>query len=111
MHNALLRRHLPALLIAVPALAAAQGKPPAKAGPLDAAAAVPRVAHQSSLRTVPRQADAAVGDWRAANDTVTRIGGWRSYLREAQAPAPGSASAPNATPSAPPVAPPAERRP
>ncbi len=27
-----------------------------------------------------------VPSWRAANDTVARIGGWRAYLREAQRP-------------------------
>lgn len=28
--------------------------------------------------------DAPVADWRAANDRVGGIGGWRTYLREAQ---------------------------
>ena len=27
-----------------------------------------------------------LGSWREANDTVTRIGGWRSYLKESQTP-------------------------
>ncbi len=31
-----------------------------------------------------RFADAPPADWRAANDTVGRIGGWRAYAREAQ---------------------------
>ena len=35
--------------------------------------------------------------WRAANEQVNRVGGWRTYAREAQAPAPapgGAASSP-----------------
>ena len=36
--------------------------------------------------------DETVGSWREANDNVGRIGGWRTYLREAQQPdAPASA--------------------
>lgn len=36
-----------------------------------------------------------VGSWRQANDVVGRVGGWRSYAREAQgAAAPASAGAP-----------------
>jgi hypothetical protein len=30
--------------------------------------------------------DQKLGNWRDANDTVTRIGGWRTYLKEAQTP-------------------------
>lgn len=30
--------------------------------------------------------DQKLGSWREANDTVTQIGGWRAYLKEAQAP-------------------------
>ena len=37
--------------------------------------------------------DQKLGSWREANDTVSRIGGWRTYLREAQ-------SKDSATPSA-----------
>lgn len=28
--------------------------------------------------------DAPIADWRAANDRVGEVGGWRTYLREAQ---------------------------
>lgn len=44
--------------------------------------------------------DQKLGSWREANDTVTRIGGWRTYLKEAQAP-----DAKTPTPAASPVAP------
>jgi hypothetical protein len=37
--------------------------------------------------------DVAVGDWKAANDTVAKIGGWREYARQAQQPD-GKAAAP-----------------
>jgi hypothetical protein len=53
--------------------------------------------------------DQKLGSWREANDTVTRIGGWRTYLKEAQAPgvmesaAPGVSVAPAKSPN--PVAP------
>lgn len=94
-------RCLPAVLLAVPVLAVAQGRPTAMPDPLDAAAPVPPVVHHSSLRARARTADVPVGSWREANDAVARIGGWRSYLREAQTPGPGAAS----------TAAPAERRP
>jgi hypothetical protein len=41
--------------------------------------------------------DQKLGSWREANDTVARIGGWRSYLKESQTPdaeAPGAPRAP-----------------
>lgn len=31
--------------------------------------------------------DQKLSSWRDANDTVTRIGGWRTYLKESQQPA------------------------
>ena len=31
-------------------------------------------------------ADQELGSWREANDTVTQIGGWRTYLKESRAP-------------------------
>ena len=38
--------------------------------------------------------DQKLGSWRDANDTVTRIGGWRAYLKEAQAPSATTAPMP-----------------
>lgn len=42
-------------------------------------------------------------DWKAANDTTARIGGWRAYAKEAAAPAvaPTPAAPPPAGPSKP----------
>ena len=54
--------------------------------------------------------DQKLGSWREANDTVTRIGGWRTYLKEAQTPdvelpVPANAPAAPAAPAPAPVAP------
>ena len=48
---------------------------------------------ESTLSRYKSMTDQKLGSWREANDTVTRIGGWRTYLRESQTPdsiAPGS---------------------
>lgn len=76
--------------------------------PLDAQASIPPLLHASAFLQYQRLADAPVGAWRDANDTVTRIGGWRVYARDAALPASpaasmpaGSASAPGAKPAEP----------
>lgn len=40
----------------------------------------------SAFREYRPFTDSPPSDWRGANDTVGRIGGWRAYAREAQAP-------------------------
>ncbi|MFN3543281.1 MAG: hypothetical protein ACK4UX_00305 [Thiobacillus sp.] len=45
--------------------------------------------------------DEPVQDWRPANDRVGQIGGWRTYLREAQPDAGGSRDQGAPQPSAP----------
>ena len=75
--------------------------PGARPDPLNARASVPAPVYRSSLAPA-RRADAEKPvTWREANDTVTRIGGWRTYAREAQAPevAPAAAAPTPATPS------------
>lgn len=67
--------------------------PPTRPDPTHVDAAVPPLAHHSALLRYRPQSDDARLDWRAANAEVARIGGWRAYLREAQAPEP-AASAP-----------------
>lgn len=64
------------------------------ADPADASIAVPAPAYRSAFAGYRRLADAPLVDWKAANDEVERIGGWRAYAREAAAPAPAAASAP-----------------
>ncbi len=97
------RRWLPALMAAAAALLAGslqaqQTQPPPRPDPLDAKAAVPPVLHRSPLRAYRPAGDTAVGSWKEANDTVTRIGGWRTYLREAARPDPPAAAAPASAP-------------
>lgn len=75
------------------ALTVAAQTPPARPDPLDPQADVPRASYRSPLATYRRAGDIEVGSWREVNDTVTRIGGWRAYTREANRPEP-AASAP-----------------
>ena len=60
--------------------------------PLDPKASIPPLVHGSAFVQYRRLADAPVGSWRDANDTVTRIGGWRAYARDAAQPASPAAS-------------------
>lgn len=73
------------------ALSAAAAPPPAD--PADPKAPVPELRPPSALAGYRRLADPPPLTWREANDRVTRIGGWRSYLREAQAPEPAASGA------------------
>lgn len=81
--------------------AAAQPSRSARPDPLDAAASVPGAHHESAFKGYRRFGATSVVPWRDANDTVDRIGGWRSYAREAQASATPPARAPAAAASAP----------
>ena len=70
--------------------------------PLNAQAEVPPALHRSAFAFYRAVGDAPAAGWREANDIVARIGGWRAYAREAQAPAPMVAPpvpAPAASPS------------
>lgn len=105
-----MRRHhtrwlLPAMLAWATATATAQGAPTSPsarpaADPLDASAQVPTLVYESSLSTYKRLGEIEALSWREANDRVARIGGWRAYAREANAPdapdAPDAADAPGA---------------
>jgi hypothetical protein len=65
--------------------------------PLDPKAPVAAPVHRSAFDHYRRHDDVKPLPWRQANDTVERIGGWRSYAREAAQP-PAAASAPHAAP-------------
>lgn len=52
--------------------------------PADPAARVPVATYRSVFADYRPLGEEVVGDWRAANDEVGRIGGWRAYAREAQ---------------------------
>ncbi|ABM94594.1 multi-Cu oxidase [Methylibium petroleiphilum PM1] len=72
-----------------------QAQPAAKAArpdPLDPKASVPALSYVSSFSQYRLLGEEKPVSWRDANDTVTRIGGWRVYAREAQQPDPAPAS-------------------
>ena len=48
----------------------------------------------SAFDSYKAYADEAIGNWRSANDTVAKIGGWREYARQAQQPESASPVAP-----------------
>lgn len=96
------RSPLPLLALPLALLLAACGTaPPNNPDPTDPSHAdttVPPLQHHSVLANRRGVAGAAAPrPWREANDEVARIGGWRSYLRESEAPA-TPASAPEAKP-------------
>ncbi len=74
----------------------AQPATPAKRpDPADAQAAVPPLVYRSTVPQSAPPAEAQVGSWPKANETVWRIGGWRTYAREAaQSDAPSQAAPP-----------------
>lgn len=91
---------LAAALVALPAAASA-GPPD---DPLNPQAAVPPARHDTSLARYRPAGQIEVAPWKATNDAVGRIGGWRAYAREASAPPaapPRAASAPAPAASAP----------
>lgn len=67
------------------------------AHPADATAAVPPPTYRSAFSGYKRLSEPSASDWKAANQNVERIGGWRAYAREASA----AASAPAPAASAP----------
>jgi hypothetical protein len=74
----------------------------AAADPLQPGAAVPPAAYTSPLAGYRIAREVEVGSWREVNDTVTRIGGWRAYAREASQPdAPAPAPAATSSSAAP----------
>lgn len=100
-----------AAICALPVLAAACWPAVAAAGrpdPANVDADVPFLKHQSALQRYRPLGEATPKPWRAANEEVARIGGWRAYLREATAPeaAPAStATPPMSSPATTPTAP------
>jgi hypothetical protein len=63
----------------------ATGATAANAMPHAASTGIP-LRFESTLSRYKPMTDQKLGSWREANDTVTRIGGWRTYLKESQAP-------------------------
>lgn len=97
-------------LLAAASAAQSQGQAsrPERPDPLDAQAPVPAAAYQSPLSGYRRLGEDKPVPWRAANETVNRIGGWRAYAREAQQPEPAASTpAGRAAPAAAPATAPA----
>ena len=99
------------LLMPAAAHAQADARSASRADPANPDARVPSAVYHSSFAGYRAMKEPPVGDWRAANDEVGRIGGWRAYAREAQgaapaavAPAAGPASGPARSTGAPPPA-------
>jgi len=63
--------------------------------PLPALGAPMPLQFESVLSRYKPMTDQKLGSWRDANDTVTRIGGWRTYLKESQTPDPATPAAPS----------------
>ncbi len=83
----------------------AQEKRGAQADPADAKAAVPPVIYRSSFNQYRPLGDEKVGNWKAANDKVHQIGGWRAYAKEAREPDVAAPAEKPAAPAAPKPAP------
>lgn len=94
----------PFTLLAGLMLACAPARPAAP-DPLDAQARTPPLQHRSTFEGYRRHADDPPARWRDANDAVARIGGWRSYAREAAAAAKAAPTAPPASAAVPPAGP------
>ncbi len=54
--------------------------------PLNSKAFVPVAPYESAFRLYTKQSEVPMKSWPEANKTVAEIGGWKVYLKEAQAP-------------------------
>ena len=76
------------------------------ANPNDAMVSKPVLVYRSVFTDYKMMTDEPIANWREINDSVGRIGGWRAYLKEAQAnpqsvPKASPGSIPESTPSSP----------
>jgi hypothetical protein len=71
-----------AVAMALPAATCAQQT--ARPDPADAAISGPPVIYVSPLQRFQPLGDGQVNAWKASNETVRTIGGWRVYAKEAQ---------------------------
>jgi hypothetical protein len=95
---------LPATLLWATATAWAQDSRPTHppkpaADPLDATSPVAPLVYRSTFASYRRLSEPEPMAWREAIDQVGRIGGWRAYAREANAPEPSPAPATKPAPS------------
>jgi len=64
-----------------------------RADPADPKAVVKPTVYRSAFDEYRKHSEQKVESWKRANDDVGRIGGWRTYAREAQQPDPPAAGA------------------
>ena len=95
-------------LVSLPVLAlalwtgAAQAQPAGTATPAVAMAGTAPAAFRSALEGYKPYTDEKTVNWKEANDTAGRIGGWREYAKEAaQAPDAAAKPDPRAVPAKP----------
>lgn len=77
----------PATVLLAAGLAHAQPQVPT-------ASPAPALEQRSEFNAYRAYQDQPVSSWREANDTVARIGGWRTYAKEASQPQGAAASQP-----------------
>ena len=96
MFNPLLAYGL-VLISALPGLSAAQSPAPAGLTPVPVAQTKPPPAFRSAMDGYKPYTEESTVNWKEANDSTARIGGWRAYAKEArqaqtpEAPPPGDA--------------------
>lgn len=71
------------LAVASGAMACATHAQTATPTPTPATSSTP---YPSAFERYKPYTDDPIGNWKAANDTTARIGGWREYARQAQQP-------------------------
>jgi hypothetical protein len=84
-HHGLL---LAAWLAASPPVHAQADPKAGEPDPSNAMAVVPAATYSSPLARYRPAGEIKPGSWQEVNQTVTRIGGWRAYAREASQPEP-----------------------
>ena len=68
------------------ASAAAASSVPGRADPTNANATIAALIYRSAFEGYRPNVEVEVGPWKDANDNVGRIGGWRTYARQARQP-------------------------
>ena len=63
--------------------------------PADPKLVVPAAKHDSAFANYRPFADQDVAPWRETNDNTARIGGWRTYARQAREPSPATPATPD----------------
>ena len=96
---------LPSFAVLVLAASPVYAQTSARAAPASASAPVVQPAMRPVFGSVfgsyQPYTEEKIADWKQANDTAARIGGWRAYAKEAAEPAPARLPAPATSPANP----------